>query len=123
MGRLATVRPDGSPHVVPVTFALIDAHIATMVDHKPKTTARLQRLTNIETNGSAALLVDHYVDEWSKLWWVRVDGPAEVHRDGRTWKKAGDALEAKYRQYCEKRPTGPAILISIGKITFWASTP
>lgn len=123
MGRLATVRPNGSPHVVPVTFALIDAHIVTMVDHKPKTTARLQRLTNIETNGSAALLVDHYVDEWSELWWVTVDGPAEVHRDGPKWKKAGSALDAKYHQYRRNRPTGPAILISIDKITYWASTP
>jgi len=123
VGRLATVRPDGSPHVVPITFALVNSDVVTMVDHKPKTTTDLQRLTNVEANGCAALLVDHYADEWSELWWVRIEGTANVHRDGPTWRVGGDALEKKYRQYREKRPTGPAITISIDKITYWASTP
>lgn len=123
VGRLATVRPDGSPHVVPITFALVDKAVVTMVDHKPKTTTDLQRLTNIEANGRATLLVDHYKDEWSELWWVRIEGAANVHRGGLTWRMGGDALEEKYWQYREKRPVGPAITISIDKLTYWASTP
>ncbi len=57
-GHLATVRPDGSPHVVVVTFALIDGFAVTAIDHKPKSTRRLQRIANIEANPVASLLVD-----------------------------------------------------------------
>ena len=48
VARLATVAPDGGPHLVPVVFALRDGVVYTAVDAKPKTTQRLRRLTNIE---------------------------------------------------------------------------
>ena len=57
VGRLATTRPDGRPHVVPITFAVIGDTVATMIDHKPKTTTRLQRLENLEANPVASILV------------------------------------------------------------------
>jgi len=38
VARLATVRPDGSPHLVPVVFALDGPTIAFAVDDKPKST-------------------------------------------------------------------------------------
>ncbi len=123
VGHLATVRPDGTPHVVPVTFGVVSNRIVTMVDHKPKTTTHLQRLTNVEANGTAGFLVDHYTDVWKDLWWVRIDGVAEVHSDGTTWKRAGIALEKKYHQYRDRAPMGPAISISIDKVSYWSSTP
>jgi PPOX class probable F420-dependent enzyme len=88
VARLATVTPGGRPHLVPVVFALVtdpqgaeDAEDAedvvyTAVDAKPKTTRRLRRLANIEGNPEVSLLVDHYADDWTRLWWVRVDGVA-----------------------------------------------
>ena len=48
------------------------------VDHKPKSTTRLARLADIARTGRATLLVDHYEDDWSRLWWVRISGPAAV---------------------------------------------
>ena len=78
VGRLATVTADGRPHVVPVCFALAGGRIYTAVDAKPKSTRALQRLDNVRATGRASLLVDHYEEDWSQLWWVRVDGPAEV---------------------------------------------
>jgi PPOX class probable F420-dependent enzyme len=75
---LATVTPDGSPHAVPITFALDHDVIVTAVDHKPKRTTDLQRLRNIGANPRVAVLADHYDDDWSALWWVRADGTAQV---------------------------------------------
>ena len=121
VGHLATTRSDGRPHVVPVTFALLDDAIVTMVDHKPKTTRRLQRLANINSNGHAALLVDYYTDDWDRLWWVRVDGDAAVATEGDLWSTAREALSTKYGQYKDHLPTGALITIAVDNVTSWAS--
>ena len=120
IGRLATVTPDGRPHVVPVCFALHDGRIFTAVDAKPKATRALQRLENVRAHGSASLLVDHYDDDWTKLWWVRVDGAATIEES-----EAGlDALAAKYAQYRAQRPAGPLIAIAPENWRTWiASEP
>ncbi len=75
---LATVNPDGSPHLVPVVFALSEGRIVTAVDGKAKTTARLRRMANIQSNPLVSLLVHHYDEDWTRLWWVRIDGRAAV---------------------------------------------
>lgn len=123
VGHLATTRPDGRPHLVPVTFSLSDDVIVTMIDHKPKTTQRLQRLINIESNGSASLLVDHYSEDWTELWWVRVDGSADVESDGERWAWAAETLATKYDQYRSRPPRGPAIFITVDDVSYWSSTP
>lgn len=122
VGRLGTVRPDGAPHVVPVTFALVGEAIVTMVDHKPKTTTRLQRLANVEANPTATLLVDEWFEDWDRLRWVRVDGTAETQYDGDVWSEGRAALAAKYAQYAERPPEGAAIVISIDRVTGWSSS-
>lgn len=122
-GHLGTVRPDGAPHVVVVTFAVIAGDIVTAVDDKPKSTPRLQRLVNIESNPAVSFLVDHYEDDWSKLWWVRVDGRALIHHAGPAWSEAIDALVAKYRQYRDRPPRGPVVRLSVDGVTAWSSTP
>ena len=77
--RLATVRPDGSPHIVPVVFAVDGDVVWTAVDDaKPKRSPRLQRLANLRAEPRCALLVDHEDDDWTRLWWVRADGVAEI---------------------------------------------
>ena len=73
---------------MPVVFALFDAVIYTAVDAKPKSTQRSRRLANIEANPHVSVLVDHYADDWSQLWWVRADGVAVIHRAGRSWPAA-----------------------------------
>jgi PPOX class probable F420-dependent enzyme len=108
VGRLATVSAEGRPHVVPVTFAMLGDDIVTAVDAKPKTTRALRRLENVRATGRASLLVDHYEEDWTRLWWVRVDCAAEVVDSAET---AIDALVAKYEQYRAARPAGPVIVL------------
>jgi PPOX class probable F420-dependent enzyme len=114
-GRLATVTAAGRPHIVPVCFALEDGTIYTAVDHKPKATRALARLDNVRATGRASLLVDHYEEDWSAIWWIRVDGAAAV-----TESEAGiDALVAKYEQYREIRPAGPVIALEPARWRSW----
>jgi PPOX class probable F420-dependent enzyme len=116
VGHLATVTPDGRPHVVPVCFAVHEGRIVTAVDAKPKGTKQLARLANVRATARASLLVDHYDDaDWSRLWWVRVDGPAQVVESD----AALDTLAAKYAQYRERRPPGPVIAITPERWRSW----
>jgi PPOX class probable F420-dependent enzyme len=115
VGRLATVTATGRPHVVPVCFALEAGRIVTAVDAKPKATRELARLENVRATARASLLVDHYEDDWSELWWVRVDGVAEVIDS----QAAIDALAAKYEQYRADRPAGPVIAITPERWRSW----
>ena len=81
VARLATVGPDGQPHLVPVTFAVDGDHIYTAVDAKPKSSRQLRRLRNIAGNPRVAVLADHSEDDWTALWWVRADGRAAILED------------------------------------------
>lgn len=94
-----------------------------MIDHKPKSTQRLQRLVNIEHEARVSMIVDSYSEDWSELWWIRVDGRASIHDGGDLWALARESLAAKYTQYAERPPQGPAIVIRIEGLTSWESTP
>jgi PPOX class probable F420-dependent enzyme len=118
VGRLATVTADGRPHVVAVCFVLHEGRLYTAVDAKPKATRALRRLENVRATGRASLLVDHYEEDWSRLWWVRVDGAAEVVESG----AAIDALAAKYEQYRAARPSGPASAIPPERWRSWVAS-
>jgi PPOX class probable F420-dependent enzyme len=122
VAELATVRSDGTAHVVPVCFALLDDTVVTAVDAKPKSTAALRRLDNVRANPHASLLVHEYADDWAKLWWVRVDGPAEVVSEGARRIEAIEALVAKYRQYQDTPPPGPVIALTITRWASWSPT-
>jgi PPOX class probable F420-dependent enzyme len=123
VARLATIRPDGRPHVVPITFALVRDTIVTAVDHKPKATTRLQRLRNIATQPWVSVVVDHYDDDWSGLWWARADGSAAVVTGGAAFEAALDALAAKYAPYRQHRPSGPVVLVTVDRWTTWSASP
>jgi PPOX class probable F420-dependent enzyme len=130
VGRLGTVTGDDRPHLVPCCFALLGAEdaagrsqptVVTAVDAKPKSTLALRRLANVRAHPHASLLVDHYDDEdWSALWWVRVDGVAHVVDDGPDRDRALAALVAKYEQYRRTPPPGPVIALDI---TTWRTWP
>ncbi len=118
VARLATADAGGTPHLVPVTFALRGDTVVLAVDHKPKRTTELKRLRNIEANPRVTLLADHYAEDWALLWWVRVDGTARVVREGGP---VGE-LVAKYPQYAARPPAGPVILVAITSWRGWAAS-
>jgi PPOX class probable F420-dependent enzyme len=121
VARLATVTADGAPHLVPVVFAL-DLNVETVytaVDAKPKTTQRLRRLANIEHNPQASLLADRYSDDWTQLWWVRVDGVATIHHDGEQMQTGYRLLRAKYPQYQSVPLNGPVIKVVVRRWSSW----
>jgi PPOX class probable F420-dependent enzyme len=120
VARLATVRPDGSPHIVPVVFALDGATIAFAVDDKPKSTRELQRLVNIRAEPRVSVLVDHYDEDWAAVWWVRVDGRARVVDAGPALDHAMALLAEKYPQYVADPPPGPTVLIDVETWRWWS---
>jgi len=119
IARLATVTPGGRPHLVPVVFAVAEQVVYTAVDGKPKSTQRLQRLANIEAEPQVSMLVDHYADDWSQLWWVRADGTAAIHHEGPTHQRGYDLLRAKYPHYQAVPLIGAVIAVAVEHWTFW----
>ncbi|HLY34286.1 MAG TPA: TIGR03668 family PPOX class F420-dependent oxidoreductase [Jatrophihabitantaceae bacterium] len=122
VGRLATVRADCVPHLVVITFALADDVLVTAVDAKPKSTTDLQRLRNLRADPAFSLLVDKYDDDdWSQLWWVRLDGSAEVVEDEPRRTTLVQPLVAKYPQYLDEAPAGPVIVLRPARWSAWAA--
>jgi PPOX class probable F420-dependent enzyme len=98
VARLATIRPDGRPHLVPVVFAHVAGALWSPIDGKPKAAGPIARVRNIAREPRVSLLMDQYDDDWRRLWWLRIDGRATLVR-------GDDAVEAallaKYPQYRE----------------------
>lgn len=120
VGRLASVAPDGAPHLVPVVFARAGARLWIPVDGKPKRARELARVRNLRREPRAALLLDRFDADWSRLWWLRVDADAEIVEAAGAAEAGGpdagaaadaalpdalraaaDALRRKYPQYAE----------------------
>ena len=116
VARLATVTPDGAPHLVPIVFALVGDVVCTAVDAKPKRHRALQRLVNIAHEPRVSVLADHYDEDWSTLWWVRADGVATVTDEPEP------ALVAKYPQYAATPPPGPFLRIAVRRWTAWSGS-
>lgn len=124
VGRMATVRADGTPDLVPIVYALDGDTAYSAVDPKPKTARELVRLRNIRGEPRVQVLVDEYDEDWRRLWWVRADGVARVVGSGAEWERAVELLRAKYPQYADmNEPFGSAIVIDVVRWTGWEFTP
>lgn len=122
VARLATVSMAGIPHLVPICFALVGDTVYTAVDHKPKRSPDLKRIDNAVATGRAALLVDDYTEDWTRLWWVRLDATAALVTDPALRSGGLDALAAKYPQYARRRPAGAVLHLDVTRWTAWAAT-
>ena len=120
VARLATVGADDRPHLVPICFVLEGDVLYSAVDRKPKRSLELKRIENVRANPQAAVLVDHYDDDWTQLWWVRLDGRARVLEGGPEREHALALLAAKYPQYSADTPEGPVLAIEIERWRSWA---
>ncbi len=118
VARLASVGPDGRPHIVPIVFALDGETVYSVVDRKPKRTGRLRRIENLRARPAAALLADHYEEDWSRLWWVRADGRARVLDGGEEAARAIALLSARYPR---QRAAGAVLAVDVERWSGWSA--
>lgn len=120
VGRLGLVDGDGHPRVLPVAYAVAGAVLASAVDEKPKRVpaAELARVRWLRRRPSAALTVDRYDDDWSRLAWVQVLGRVEI-AEVEDCVGAVAALREKYAQYRERVPPGPVLLLHPRRVLWW----
>ncbi len=119
VGRLGTVTKNGRAHVVPCCFVLDGDVVYTAVDAKPKSTLALRRIDNIVARRSACLLIDHYEEDWSALWWVRLDGAGRLLSSADEIESAKRALADKYPQYRDLAIPGPVIGLDVETWRSW----
>jgi PPOX class probable F420-dependent enzyme len=122
VARLATLAADGTPHLVPFCFVLAGQHLYSAVDRKKKRTTRLQRLANVARDPRVTVLVDHYEEDWTRLWWVSLSGRArELDRDSEA-ERALQLLAGKYPQYAALPPAGPVLRIEVQRWSGWEAS-
>ena len=126
VGRIATVRPDGSPHVVPFVFALLEdadrLRLVWVVDRvKPKRSERVTRLENLERDPRVEVVVDAYDEDWSALWWVRASGRGRVVTDAAERAAAIGGLRERYAPYAALAGDETVVAIDVERLTGWAS--
>ncbi|HEU0026692.1 MAG TPA: TIGR03668 family PPOX class F420-dependent oxidoreductase [Ktedonobacterales bacterium] len=128
-GRLATASASGRPRAVPVCYAFDGsgaggaARFFIALDEKPKTVAQpaLGRVRDILARGEAALLIDRYEDDWSRLGYLLVHARAEIAEPESAAHAAGlPLLRARYPQYrAMALERAPLILLTATRITAW----
>ena len=120
VARLATLRADGRPHLVPIVFAMDGDTIYSIADPKPKDGLDLLRHRNIAASPDVSVLVDLYDESWERLWWVRADGTARVAAAGADREAAIRLLREKYPQYATwTTPFGAATVIHVVRWVGW----
>ena len=121
VARLATTDPDGRPHLVPIVFALEDDTLYSAVDRKPKRSSTLRRIENASVRPDVTILVDHYQEDWGRLWWIRLRGRARVLDDGEEHDHALALLLEKYPQYRTEPPDGPVLAVDVIDVGNWSA--
>jgi PPOX class probable F420-dependent enzyme len=123
VGHLATADARATPHLVPVCFVVSEGALYITIDQKPKRDVRaLKRLKNIIENPAAAFVADRWDEDWTRLGWVMLRGPAEILADGAEHDRAQALLRSRYRQYQGMELDGlPVIAIRIDRVTSWGN--
>jgi PPOX class probable F420-dependent enzyme len=88
--QLASIGPDGAPHLVPMFFAMIDGRIALW------TYAKSQKAANLRRDPRVTCLVESG-EQYGELRGVSIAGRAELHDDYDTVHRVGEALYRRYQ--------------------------
>lgn len=121
---------DRGPHAVPVVFARAGGVLWSPIDGKPKRGGELARIRHIRRDPRVSLLFSHYEDDWTRLWWLRADGAAEIRRAptegcGAEEAAALAALRRKYPQYARVALLGPdglLVRIAVAALRSWCAS-
>jgi PPOX class probable F420-dependent enzyme len=122
VARLATLGPDGTPNLVPFCFALAGDVLYSAVDRKKKGPGRLRRLANVSRDPRVTVLVDHFEEDWTRLWWVSLKARATELGTGAETDDALRLLATKYAQYVETPPPGPVLRIEVQRWSGWSAS-
>jgi PPOX class probable F420-dependent enzyme len=118
VARLAYLDTDDRPRVLPVTFAHVGGAVFSAIDDKPKRTPEPARVRHLRRRPHAALCVDRYDDDWSRLAWVQLLGVVEV-LDVADASAGLAALAARYAPYRDRRPPGPVLRLAPERALHW----
>jgi PPOX class probable F420-dependent enzyme len=123
VARLAFLDDRDRPRVLPVTFAVAAGAVWSAVDEKPKRVPgkELARVRYLRRRPEAALCVDRYDDDWSRLAWVQVLGRVEV-LNAADEPHALDALAERYPVYRERLPAGPLLRLEVERVLHWRAS-
>jgi PPOX class probable F420-dependent enzyme len=124
IGYLATADRRANPHVVPVCFAISDDTLYVTIDEKPKRNPGrpLKRQRNIAENANAAVVVDRYDEDWTRLGWVMMRGRAEILDGGKEHDSAQSMLRSRYPQLAAMQIANqPVIALRIDRTTSWGN--
>jgi PPOX class probable F420-dependent enzyme len=120
VARLALLDEEDLPRVLPVTFAVLDDAVWSAIDRKPKRVAEPARVRRLRRRPEAAVLVDRYDDDWSRLAWVELRGSVSIVPASDA-KPALAALTAKYPQYADEPPPGPLLRVAVERTVCWSA--
>jgi PPOX class probable F420-dependent enzyme len=123
VAHLATADRAGAPHLVPVCFCLSGLSLYITVDEKPKRTdIPLKRIRNIQENPAVAVTVDRWDEDWTRLAWIMLRGPAEILSAGGEHDQAQDQLRGRYPQYRTMHLAAlPVIAVRISRVLSWGA--
>jgi nitroimidazol reductase NimA-like FMN-containing flavoprotein (pyridoxamine 5'-phosphate oxidase superfamily) len=91
--RVATVNPEGMPHLVPVCSVVADGRIYFGSGKDAR------KVKNLRANAHITVTVDLYSDDWAHLKGVMVQGTARLIGSGPRFRKIRTLLYRKYPQY------------------------
>jgi PPOX class probable F420-dependent enzyme len=118
VARLAFLDDRDRPRVLPVTYAIAGGAVWSAVDDKPKRAGEPARVRYLRRRPEAALCVDRYHDDWSRLAWVQLLGRVDV-LDLTEGEDGLAALTARYAPYRESTPPGPLLRLEVERALWW----
>ena len=102
-------------------FALDGDTLYSAVDHKPKRSSTLRRIENARARPDVTILIDHYEEDWGRLWWIRLRGRARVLDQNEERERALVLLMEKYPQYRSEPPDGPVLAVDVTDVREWTT--
>jgi PPOX class probable F420-dependent enzyme len=130
VARLATVDIKCTPYLVPVVFVVDNdnEYYFIPIDEKTKRSRpeNLKRVRNIQENPNVALLIDEYNEDWTKLYFVMIQGKATIlggkkleQNEVPLLEQAHKLLRSKYHQYQKISVGEYLIMIMPQKVIVW----
>jgi len=113
VARLATVARDGTPHNVAVCTVASSGRIYLASEKGAR------KVRNLRAHPRAALVFDHYTENWKRLAGAMIVGTASIIDQGAAFHRARRALYRKYKSYARVAPIeeGESVIVCLTPTT------